>query len=77
VAAKTANEYIKNNSVNTDDCKSCIKLVWKAATDAAEALKPSHNSTKPKIKPISCRGCKAIPVSKMCNECKEFSNHTA
>jgi hypothetical protein len=67
VAAKTANEYIKNNSVNIGDCKSCIKLVWKAATDAAEALKPSHNIPSMPCSRRNCVKCVYLP----CMSCKD------
>jgi hypothetical protein len=70
-------QIVDEHICRTDPSQKVLDSWVRIKKDAAEALKPSHNSTKPKIKPISCRGCKAIPVSKMCNECKEFSNHTA
>jgi hypothetical protein len=48
VAARTFNEYITNQRMNTQILIQ-LRAVWDAATEAAEALKSDAQQLKPKI----------------------------
>lgn len=43
MVTKTVKAYLRNNGIESADCKRCIKLVWRAATEASDALKIAHN----------------------------------
>jgi len=68
MAAKSLKEIINERNFRTAAEKMAFAFGWNAATENAEALKPSHN--KQSTPPEMCEVCKVKEVVyHVCNDC--------
>ena len=66
MATKKLEDILSSYNFRTQAEKLAFAFGWNAATESAEALKPSHNTARAEICPVTAMSCSHAKVQVVC-----------